>query len=363
MKKEELNQKSELIIKIANELQKEFEGLNENQKKLLAYRKIIDLLQKDDSVQDIELSKTDKIIAITIASNFNKGVVQPFLLYLFNKHDKENKKLYKESLISYNKVLENYKKLAEELKIDNSLELSHLMSYMLWNGYFSVTKTHIYKQKDRLLLHGMNSFDVIKGKGVCLAYSELLHNYLTACNKKSSLLNCKAPKDINCNYRPEIERKEEKNSSKKILSIPKMPLSNFIVNKIGNHVVTLIEQNNKLYLYDPTNFFVLNILDENTATLINGEGKLELKPLSTLMINCNSDPNLLFEKMFCGNIEPAFTRKEIIFSFENTMELINSNICLLDDAYNNIHLELEFIDKQIDKIVGTSKVIRKPNKR
>lgn len=284
------------------------------------------------------------------------------MLYTACNSDKKYKDLYKESLISYNKILKNYKLLANELNIDNSLDLSHLFTYMLWNEYYSVSKSHCYKLQERLLLPGMYSFDVIKGKGVCLAYAELLHNYLATCGKKSSVLSCKIPtkkKEISYNYRPEIERVVKSNISSKIFTEIIMFIFKKIVNQNGNHAITLIEENNKFFCYDPTNLFVLNLIDENTASIINGKGVFDIKPLSTLKLQPNSDPNQLFEKLLYGNIEPAFTKKEIIFSFENIMELIKSNINLLDDAYDNIHSELEIIDKQTNEFGGKLKALKK----
>lgn len=135
-----------------------------------------------------------------------------------------------------------------------------------------------------------------------------------------------------------------------------------MINNFGNHAVTLIEEDNKLFVYDPTNLFVLNVKNDNEASIINGKGVFEMKPFASLMISPYSDPNQLFEKLLSDNIEPAYTRKEIIFGFENMVELLNSNISLLDDAYDNIHSELEIIDKQTDEIGGQSKAAKKIRK-
>jgi len=286
-----------------------------------------------------------------------------YVLYAMCDSDSKYKDLYMESLISYNKVLENYKLLSQELGIEDSLSLSHLFSYMLWNGYYSVSKTHSYKLQDRLLLPSMHSFDVIKGGGVCLAYAELLHNYLTVCDKKSSLLDCKCPtgkNDISCSYRPEIERSIKNSFSGKTLYQILVLLLRGLVNKTGNHSVTLIEEDDKLFIYDPTNLYVLNVVSENTASIINGSGNFQIKPFSTLIMKPDSDDNRLFERLVSGiEIAPAFTRREIIFSFENIIELINNNINMLDDAYDNIHSELEIIDRQTDEIGGYFNAFRK----
>lgn len=58
----------------------------------------------------------------------------------------------------------------------------------------------------------------------------------------------------------------------------------------------------------------------------------------------------LIEKLFSEKLGQTYKRKEIIFSFENIMEIIEDHIKLLDDAYENIHPELEVIDKEINEL-------------
>ena len=79
----------------------------------------------------------------------------------------------------------------------------------------------------------------------------------------------------------------------------------------------------------------------------------------TFIIDSNSDPNHLYEKLLSENVKPALSRKEFIFSFENLIEIINKNISLLDDAYDNIHKDLEYIDRQTDEIGGSYKALKK----
>lgn len=373
MTKDEIDKKAQLVAEKAEIYKKDFEGLSKKHQKLLAYRKIIELAQNNKSTEytlenskdNVVLELNDEIKAIMEASDYNCGLIGPLVLNSMQNRAKDIKELYKKSLDSYTKVLENYKLLAKELNIHNSLELSHLFTYMLWNGYYSVNKTHCYKLKGRLLLSTMNSFDVIRGQGVCLAYAQLLHDYLTTCDKKSSLMTCKVPtrkKTVSCNYRPEIERTIENNFGSILSSKIGMIFFRWLINKIGNHAVTLAEENDKLFVYDPTNIFVLNVTGENKASIINGKGDFELKPFSSLIFQPDSDPNKLFEKLLFDSIEPAFTRQEIIFSFENIMELLNNNIKLLDDAYDNIHSELEVINKQTNEIGGNFKALKKMKK-
>ena len=351
------------------ELKQEFKDLTEEQKELLLYRKIIETGKIEDNSKGFNSFyynqgiNSDELLCLIKAADI--GFLKPLVVYVMRDYKLKYQEIYKESLICYNNVLKNYKKLAQELKINSSLDLSHLLTYMLWNGYFSVNKKHFYKLQERLLLPGMYSFDVIKGKGVCLAYAELLHNYLSTCGKDSSILNCKVPTKKNAisrDYCPKIERNIKINISSRVLSSFTTFFLGGLINKSGNHSITLIEEDGKMYAYDPTNLYALNIKDASTASIINGNGEFQIKPLMTIIIEPHCDSKHLYEKLLSENVKPALSRKEFIFSFENLIEIINENISLLDDAYDNIHKDLEFIDKQTDEIGGSYKTFKKIKK-
>lgn len=272
-----------------------------------------------------------------------------------NSIESNIKDLYEESIISYNKVLENYKDLAREFKIDSAFDISTLFTYMLWNGYYSVNKNHSYQTKGRIYLPGITSLNVIRGEGICKEYAELLANQLKMNGKKAMPLLCKVG-DINFNYQPDIKRNSDRDSS---IGIILRPLLKWLSNNFGNHAITLVDEDGELFAYDPTNIVGLNFTDENTASIINGTGDFELRKYMTLTEYSDSDYDLLYKKISSDQIEPVLTRKEFIFMTENMMEKIMSNISLLDDAYDNIHPELEVIDRQMDEIGMGSKVYRK----
>lgn len=109
----------------------------------------------DEGKKEIqENDNLETILAIILASNHRIGFISPLILYCYSNILKDNYKIYSQVLIEYRKILENYKKLAEELKVNDSLNLSHLFSYLLWNEYFSVTKEHHYNLYNRLMISG-----------------------------------------------------------------------------------------------------------------------------------------------------------------------------------------------------------------
>ena len=366
---EEYEKKEEVRKQKEEELKEQIKDLSEPQKKLFIYRKIIETGRVEDNSKGFRIFTYDQDMgmedAISIGNAAHLGWIKPLLIYTMRNYELDFQEAYSESLIRYNNILENYKKLAQELKVDSSLDLSHLFAYMLWNGYFSVSKEHSYKLQERLFVPGMYSFDVIKGKGVCLAYANLLSDYLTKCEKESSVLYCKVPSEkgaIRCDYRPEIERNVKNSLSSRVKSQMLTIFLKGVINKVGNHAVTLIRENGNVYIYDPTNLCALNIKDSSTASIVNGKGEFALRPLSSITLSPLSDYYHIYEDLFSDDIKQALTRKDFIVSFENLMEIIKDNISLLDDAYDNIHSDLEYIDKETDKIGGGIKAIKKYKK-
>lgn len=275
----------DLFIIINNkidEYKKMFEGLNEQEKELLLYRKIIEI-QHSKRVEEID--KEYLVLAVKEASGLNIGYAKTFFVWLSSGETLKATEQYQILKNIYNNVLDNYRILANELHISSTLELSHLFTYMLWNGYYSATKEHCYNIK-------------------------IEQNYA---KNKNELLK---------------------------LSILAM-LANKLLKIDGNHAIALIKENDKMFAYDPTNLLVLNILNKDVGEIINGKGNFKLLPMFTLNMLANLKSFPLIEELLKANYSHAFNRKEIIFSFENTMEHIMDNIPLLDDAYDNVHNELQ----------------------
>jgi len=353
------------------ELTEQFVGLNKEQQILFFYRNLI----KRRKLRDLYNSKgtnANELSRMLYNDDFEyisafsskvglKEAAKAMLLYATDKTKDTVKEIYADSLIHYQQILENYHQLGKELKLGNALHLSHLFSYLLWNGYLSVTKQHSYQLKDRLLLPEM-PFDVINGQGVCLAYSEFLNNFLETCHKKSAFLTCKVPKNNVVNYRPEIKRVNGSDSASK----NRQKIISFIfggfINRFGNHAVVLIEDEDKIYIYDPTNLCVLNVLDKDTATLINGQGNYFIKPFSTLQMRPNADENCIFEKVVSNELTLAFTASEVIDSYEQTLDLIRDNVPLLEDAYTSIYGDLKFISNQTKELGNYYNCLKKVRK-
>ena len=85
-----------------------------------------------------------------------------------------------------------------------------------------------------------------------------------------------------------------------------------LTNKTGNHAVTLIGDSGKMFIYDPTNLYVLNVIDEATATIINGKGNFAIIKTcggyhTLLRKECLSfNPNNFLEEVYRQAKNPNF---------------------------------------------------------
>ena len=263
----------------------------------------------------------------------------------FNKEHAKEMKLYKD-------ILELYKNIAEELKLSTALELSYYYTYLLWNGYFSVTKEHEYNKNSRAKNLNFLATSVLNGGGVCLEYSALLNDFLRACNKESVLMSCFVPSkksEIVFEYKPNIVRNINENTKTEILTF--IANASGIIKKIGNHAITVINENGQQFVFDATNLSVLNIEDKLIASIINGKGYFELKKFSLELFNLTDYTNELFYMLKKETAHSALEKDNIISGYESTLKTIEKNRILLDEGYNTIHSSIE----QINSLVLTKK--------
>jgi len=359
--KETMSKDKELKKELVELIKPFFAGLDDSQKTIFALKSIHSICTHSDSAiakifleSGANLDEYDTARIVARASDYKTGFCKPYMSCCMSTEEEKCRKNYKDSFISYYQVLKNYCGLSRELGISSALDLSCLFTFLLWNGYFSVTKKHAYNTNARKLNPGFFSLNVIKGGGVCLDYAELLHNYLNICDKESAILNCKVPKSIKADYHPQIERQiKNQGHGVHLISI----FGPFIINKIGNHSTVLIRENGNFYLFCPTNIAALNLENPYRATMINGKGSFELKPIETLAFIPYGDPHNLYEQLFTGSIHSTLSRKDFIYHFEEIMELIHNHLPLLSDAYDEIHSELELICSQSKELERKSKIL------
>ena len=236
---------------------------------------------------------------------------------------------YKDIINDYKTVLKKTSRLAKELKLKNSLELSTLFTYLMWNGYFSKNKKHEYKQSLDEYITGFYGLQLINGTGVCINHSFMLKDFLVA-NKINSIV---------------IEANSDGKDTNKFSNY--VDLKN-IVDK-SNHAFNLIEENKNLYIYDATSICIFDIQNPYIVKKSGEERFFTINPYSFLSSDCGEYSNLTKE---------LFTRSEFNSPYSNDkyekLELkciskIKDNKKLLKDYYDDTKGYILKISKGIKK--------------
>ena len=244
----------------------------------------------------------------------------------------------------YKEILRKTKLLSQELKLNNSLEISNLFTYLLWNGYFSKDKRLNFQSHDRLLLSGAYSQDIMNGHGVCLNFSDMLTDLLNEYDFSAATILNKLPTKPHLDYRPDIERNRSKkklsNSLIRMLLIP-------IMKNFPNHAFNLIKENNGLYIYDSTNLFISNLTSKNESIIITGVGKIKLYPYFSYYINLDNKPVETLDFLHTTtNYESPYTKSDFIDTWEECLLLFTKNMGLLNDFYDEIYSNINKITEE-----------------
>ena len=259
-------------------------------------------------------------------------------------------------------ILENYKKLAEELDIKSGLDLSHYFTYLLWNGFFSPTKRHLYQMSDRIINYP--TLEVFLGKGVCINYASLLEEFLIKCGKEARRTGCflsmktfrqmskmekhpKTPTDEKAQVlRASVKRSRDTSNKEIILWTIMMPIEFSAGKLFGNHCITFVRDKNKEFYYDPTMIYVLQPQNNNSATIINGFGEYLIKSHQSIHLGYSGsigdigDIELL-KKHIQGILTEeyeveSYTSRDVIETMDRVFNSMERNKSLLDDAYEEI---------------------------
>jgi len=233
--------------------------------------------------------------------------------------------------------------------MENSLELSILFSYLLWNGYLSKNKEYIFSSNDRKYIIGLFFTDIMDGRGVCLNNSEMLKDFLEVTGYNSSIMQSYYNNTATRNYKIGINIRNDEPEEKSSM------LKRFL-KRDANHVFNLIEENDKLYIFDPTNLLLHKIINKYKSALINGKGDFKLYPYQSHM-NCSSikEVELLDKFITTDNYLSPFTRYDLISISQVNLEIIQNNISLLEDFFEEVHPYILGISEEKSKILKREK--------
>lgn len=266
----------------------------------------------------------------------------------YNTIDNDIKSVAKD----YDTILDKFVQLCTEFDLSNSLEIANLFTYLLWNGYFSQNKNFEYKVDGRLNATNAYSFDIMNGIGVCLNISDMLNDILKKCGYSSIMFYnrfiCLKHKD----YIPKVKRNIEKQRK----SLIKLMVEHIF--KVGNHVCVLIHENDRFYLYDPTNLLILNVDTLKRSSMINCVGTIENQINSSYKFISDKDKfNEYILDDLVSDLKNNINKKCFYDStfFENSW-INNSKKCainnsLLESYYDDIKIHIDNIADKVKKLV------------
>jgi len=240
-----------------------------------------------------------------------------------------------EIIFEYKKLLNKMATLAKELNMNNSLELSILFDYLLWNGYLSKTHKHEYKDNEETILLGMNFTDISNGIGVCRNYSEMLKDFLNHSGYNSVIL---------CNFF------DYENIVNKMLNRKSQK---------SNHAYNLIEDNG-LYIYDSTNSVLYNLTRQDSALLAEGDYKYKNDRKYKSIIRIYRSYDLCYSKKDEKLLDRLYSEKEFISPYNKNdfissrnvnLEIIKNNLSLLEDFYSEAKPDIIGISEETQKVL------------
>ncbi|MGN0973769.1 MAG: hypothetical protein ACI4OT_03410 [Bacilli bacterium] len=347
---------------------------SDNERKILLFNKLktIDSDDVSQSITDIKENYKSYLESLNLPKKVQKKeqknieslLLNTVMIYtmtdLMQKEANKTKEFIDkktQTQTDYQHILTNTCQLAKELDFNNALKTSILHTYLLWNGYYSKDKHLFFQGSERGLIQGIFSYDIMNSKGVCLNFSSMLTELLNQAGYDAATLINAVDKNTKLDY----ERRIKRNIGKEKLSFQLLgKILTPISNNIGNHAFNLIKDNNFLYIYDSTNVALLNILNETSAEIVEGQGIYTLNKGFSYMINNEKNINLL-DELSLNNLEFAKNTKFSPVLYE-CLDVLESNKSLLDDYYLSIENNIEKIATVMDNAKVLKKEIRTKKK-
>ncbi|MDD5836333.1 MAG: hypothetical protein PUD34_03905 [bacterium] len=203
----------------------------------------------------------------------------------------------------YQEFLINYRALLQQLSLTDPVEIYALFSYMLHQGYLSVNSQFII-QNIHSNINGLYGSQVLCNQACCRHISSLLVDVFKSMGYASG---------IYCGY----YAPNKNGSISDALDISKFNLPNYQLERptaeiskslfqsileecFGNHAITYVTNNQKIYFFDPNEILLYTPLKDK-MTLTDGVGTLKFRRLMSTQINADSSQ---LQKDLAQNYEP-----------------------------------------------------------
>lgn len=228
---------------------------------------------------------------------------------------------YGTAIREYNKYLLMVKDFLTTLDLNNSLEYSIALSYLIKNGYFTYDRLFRNKKDDNELASRLG-ISIISGCGCCRNIADLSNDLLNALGYYSNNFYCYAP----YNHLP-------KNAN----------------TKLANHVANLVEFNGVKYVIDLLNECILYGFDSSFVLkeiALFSDHKIRYKPYFDIILN-QYDLNKIFERLKEFEFE---SKKKKIKSYDYENEIKLKTIIYMSrhkDLCMDFHNETKELKEQI----------------
>lgn len=242
---------------------------------------------------------------------------------------------------SYMKIIKKIVILLKELNKTNPIDAKIIYEYLLYNGYLSINKKFTVTTENRVLNHYIPGTDIMHGSGVCININELLKRIYEELGYISYILTCKlnSGKSIS-HYTPDIKQNIGKINLGKYSDLS---LINTIKeNIIGNHLITLVNDSNKIILCDAANLDFINLNKNLKGEFLFKDVKTKLLPNYMGLLENNLE-ELKKELLKTEKID----LEKVKILYENNINFCKNNINLLNDFHEDIKNDIEIVCKTL----------------
>ena len=208
----------------------------------------------------------------------------------------------------YNNIIKEFVSFSREAGCSSSLEMGMLFSLLVEKGvFFNIDKKNESDSDNDVDYFGRYSIKLFHGDGVCLNYSDMLKDiYRYAGYDAANMLNSfSAIDDYDKNF---------------------------------NHVVTLVMDADKPYLFDSMYSTMFNCCNSEKAINVGGRGNLILSPYLSSCFFANDKEGFKVVKDFClkKDYSSLYNRSNLFEVYFKCRTIIDMNEELVEDFANRI---------------------------
>lgn len=248
---------------------------------------------------------------------------------------------YNKEVNQYKEIVEDFSDFLDEKESDDPKLIFDYFNYALWNGYLSSDHDFAFNRDNKTLLSNFG-MACIMGKSVCLNNANMLRDLYEAMGYDSTVFNCYYPLDKAkielFDYQKDIKQaSDEKKNDEDGIYLPYVPGPFELI--IGNHAITAVYYDGEYYYYDPTNLLYLSKSDLNDLDILNGDGTMKIRKISTFLFE--------LEESFKG----LFQTNDADYNLDYLKELGNPSIDeeALEEFYNQEKDKIDNLANSFDK--------------